>query len=107
MKYFQLAAEKGNADAQFNLGYAYFFGLGVEPDDNEAFRLYQLAADQGFPVAMFAVGDCYYLGRGVEKDLAKAAEWYRKSLDAGYAPDETDQAHMKEVSLPGGGSQTY
>ena len=70
---------------------------GVEPDYDEAFRLYQLAADQEFPVAMFAVGDCYYLGSGVEKDLEAAAEWYRKSLDAGYEPDETDRAHLKDV----------
>ena len=69
----------------------------MEQDYNEAFRLYQLAADQAFPVAMFAVGDCYYLGTGAEKDLGAAAEWYQKALDAGYEPDETDQAHLKEV----------
>ena len=96
-EYYRLAVEKGNADAQFNLGYAYQVGLGVDPDYSEAYRLYQLAADQGFPVAMFAVGDCYYLGQGVEKDLDKAAEWYRKSLDAGYEPDEEDAAHLKTV----------
>ena len=97
LEYFRLAVDQGNAHAQFNLGFAYYVGQGVEPDYDEAFRLYQLAADQEFPVAMFAVGDCYYLGSGVGKDLAAAAEWYRKSLDAGYEPDETDQAHLKDV----------
>ncbi len=97
LEYFRLAVDQGNANAQFNLGFAYSVGQGVEPDDDEAFRLFRLAADQEFPVAMFAVGDCYYLGRGAEKDLQQAAVWYRKSLDAGYEPDETDQAHMKEV----------
>ena len=94
---FRLAVDQGNANAQFNLGFCYYIGQGVEQDYDEAFRLYQLAADQGFPVAIFAVGDCYYTGNGVEKDPRAAAEWYQKSLDAGYEPDETDRAHMNEV----------
>ncbi len=97
LEYFRLAVDQGNANAQFNLGFAYYVGQGVEPDYDEAFRLFQLAADQGFPVAMFALGDCYYEGNGVEKDLEKAGEWYQKALDAGYEPDETDQEHMKDV----------
>ncbi len=66
-------------------------------DFGKAVELIAKAADQAFPVAMFAVGDCYYLGTGAEKDLGAAAEWYQKALDAGYEPDETDQAHLKEV----------
>ena len=71
--------------------------MGVDPDYEEAFRLYQLAADQEFPVAMFAIGDCYYLGNGVEKNMEAAAEWYQKSLDAGYEPDAEDRKHMEDV----------
>ena len=97
LDYFGQAVEKGNANAQFNLGFAYYLGEGVEQDDKEAFRLYQLSADQEFPVAMFAVGECYYLGRGVEKNLEAAAKWYQKALDAGYEPDEEDQKHLAEV----------
>ena len=97
LKYFRLAVDQGNANAQFNLGFCYYTGMGVEPDYNEAFRLFKLAADQGFPVALFAVGDCYYLGTGVEKDPEAAREWYQKSLDAGYEPDEEDQKHLADV----------
>ena len=97
LKYFRLAVEQGNANAQFNLGFCYYVGMGVDPDYEEAFRLYQLAADQEFPVAMFAVGDCYYLGNGVEKNMEAAAEWYQKSLDAGYEPDAEDQKHIEDV----------
>ena len=84
-------------DGQFNLGFCYYIGLGVEQDYNEAFRLFRLSADRGFPVAMFAVGDCYYLGTGAEKDLDAAKAWYQKSLDAGYTPDEEDQKHLDDV----------
>ena len=92
-----VAADQVDAYAQFKLCFAYYSGMGVDQNYNEAFRLYQLAADQEFPVAMFAVGDCYFLGTGVEKDLQQAAEWYRKALDAGYEPDEEDAAHLKAV----------
>ena len=97
VEYFIPAAEQGFAEAQFSLGYCYYFGKGVEKDCDKAAELYALAAEQGHPTAMFALGDCYYEGKGAEKNWEKAAEWYQKSLDAGYAPDETDQAHLKDV----------
>ena len=41
------AAEQGDADAQFTLGFRYEYGLGVPQDDAEAVRWYRLAAEQG------------------------------------------------------------
>ena len=46
-KLFSVAAEKGNAVAQFKLGYMYQHGRGVAKDDAEALRYYGLAAAQG------------------------------------------------------------
>jgi hypothetical protein len=43
----QRAAEQGNADAQFILGYAYESGEGVPQDDKEAFKWHRKAAEQG------------------------------------------------------------
>jgi len=49
---YKLAADQGNADAQFNLGLFYEHGRGGLPkDDREAARLFKLAADQGYAVA--------------------------------------------------------
>lgn len=75
----------------------YFYGKGVEQDYAKAVEYYTLAAEQGEPAGLFGLGECYYLGQGLEKDLDKATEWYRKALEAGFEPDETDQAHLKEV----------
>ena len=97
IRYFELAADQGNANAQFNLGFQYYIGEGVDQDYDKAFQLFQLSAEQGFPPAMFAYGDCYYLGNGVKQDLKKAAEWYQKAIDAGYEPDDEDQKHLAEV----------
>lgn len=43
----QSAADKGDADAQFNLGQAYRMGRGVAPDAKKAELYYAKAAGQG------------------------------------------------------------
>ena len=45
------AAERGDADAQLNLGFRYDTGRGVPQDDAEAVRWYRLAAKQGNALA--------------------------------------------------------
>jgi TPR repeat protein len=52
---FRLAAAQGHADAQFNLGYIFESGKGVETDRVEAIRLYRLAAAQGNAYATAAL----------------------------------------------------
>ena len=54
---YRLAADKGHAPAQFNLGYFYESGRGgLKEDDAEAVRLFRLAADQGHARALNALG---------------------------------------------------
>ena len=38
VKWFRLAAEQGDADAQYNLGYMYALGEGVAKNDQEAVK---------------------------------------------------------------------
>jgi TPR repeat protein len=47
VKRFRLAADQGNANAQYNLGLIYEIGAGVSEDNKEAVKWYQMAADQG------------------------------------------------------------
>ena len=47
VRLYRLAADQGNAVAQYNLGICYEFGKGVAKDLDEAIRLYRLAAEQG------------------------------------------------------------
>lgn len=81
--FFQKAAEKGHALAQFNLGICYSNGEGVEKDFSKAFLWYKKAAEQGVREAQFNTGLYYYQGKGVEKDLEKAVSWYRKAAEKG------------------------
>ena len=62
-----MAAEQGNATAQFNRGLKYASGKGVPQDDAEAVRWYRLAADQSVASAQSNLGFMYYEGRGVLK----------------------------------------
>ena len=44
-------AEKGDASAQFNIGYMYAHGLGVQRDLASAVNWYRKAAEQGLEIA--------------------------------------------------------
>jgi len=76
-------AEKGDAEAQFNLGFMYHFGQGVTPDYAEALRWYRKAADLGNVSAQFNLGSMYDFGEGVPQNYAEAVRWYRRAADQG------------------------
>jgi TPR repeat protein len=76
---------KGNAYAQYSLGFMYENGLGVAKDDQEAVRWYRLAADQGDANAQFALGVMYKKGQGTVKDDREAVRLYRLSANQGHA----------------------
>ncbi len=85
VRYMQMAAEKGFARAQYNLGSMYDKGQGVPQDWEQSFHWYLQAANQGFAIADFKVGDAYFSGgRGVDKDIDQAFIWFKKSADLGY-----------------------
>ena len=56
-------AEKGDARAQLEVGQTYYFGTGVEQDDEEAVKWYRKAAIQGHRVAQYNLGEMYATGR--------------------------------------------
>lgn len=84
-EYMLKAMEQGIDWAQFNLGYCYANGVGVEKDTAEAVKWYRKAAEQGFANAQNHLGNHYADGEGVEKDFVEAFLWYRKAAEAGNA----------------------
>lgn len=68
-------AERGNADAQYNLGQMYRMGQGVEVDMAKAFGWYLRAAEQGVLPAQLNVGVMYGRGIGVPRDDVQAYKW--------------------------------
>ena len=69
-------AEKGDAEAQYNLGHCYYNGEGVEKDFAQAAKWYRKAAEQNHASAQNNLGVRYANGQGVEKDYAEAYAWY-------------------------------
>jgi len=51
VRLYRKAAEKGVAEAQFNLGFMYLLGEGVQKDPAEARRWLELSAGQGYDQA--------------------------------------------------------
>ena len=83
VKNFLKAAEQGNAEAQYVLGFCYEMGQGVSQDYEEAVRWYRLAAEQGNVDAKWQLGCCYERGYGVPKDIDEALKWYRLAAEQG------------------------
>ena len=79
------AAEKGDVQAQLNLGEMYRTGEGVAQDYKEAAAWFRKAADQGLAQAQYDLGLMYHEGKGVAKDDKEAAAWFRKAADQGHA----------------------
>ena len=83
---YQAKVGKGDAIAQYNLGFCYSNGHGVAKDEVEAVKLYRKAAEQGHAAAQCNLGFCYSNGEGVAKDEVEAVKWYRKAAEQGHAP---------------------
>src|SRR6185437_7058483 len=69
------AANRGDAEAQYDLGVLYAKGLGVSRDMSEAMRWYRTAAERGNMQAQFRLGQVYAKGWGVPRDEADAMRW--------------------------------
>ena len=76
---YRATAYKGDADAQYGLGWCYAKGMGVAQNYFEAVKWFRKSAAQGNADAQCYLGYCYENGFGVEKDLFEAVNWYRKS----------------------------
>ena len=74
-------AEKGDAQAQNDLGFAYYKGEETEQDFETAVIWFTKSAKEGFAEGLNNLGDCYWYGIGVEQDYAKARECYKEAAE--------------------------
>lgn len=80
LKQFILAAEKGNADAEYMLGNCFFFGVGVTPDKTEAVDYFRKAAEQKNANAQYMLGLCCESGIGIDQNKAEADRLYQMAV---------------------------
>jgi TPR repeat protein len=82
-KLIRIAAARGEAEAQNNLGVMYANGRGVPQDYAEAVSWFRKAAEQG-----------HASGRGVPQDYAEAVSWFRKAAEQGHASAQHNLGSM-------------
>lgn len=79
VKWYEKAANQGNAAAQYNLGYCYVHGQGVKQDNEEAMKWFKSAAEQGQAEAQNLIGYCYFF----EEYYIEAVNWFKKAANQG------------------------
>ena len=78
LRYFQKAANLGDAEGTFMVGLYYYDGVGTRRNYKRAVDYFQRALEMGEMRALPNLGACYYYGEGVRPDLQKAEElWLR------------------------------
>ena len=97
LKWFRLAAEQGDAGAQYNLGVSYDQSQGVPQDYAEALKWYRLSAEQGNADATHNLGGMYAEGNGVPQDYVQAHMWF--NLAASRAP--ASEAGVRDMAIKG------
>jgi localization factor PodJL len=90
--WYQLAADKGFAPAQYRLGSLYEKGNGVERDVAKARTFYEAAANQGNAGAMHNLAVLYASGALGQQDYATAATWFTKAANLGVTDSQFNLA---------------
>jgi hypothetical protein len=103
VRWFKMAAERGNARGQYGLGFMYRKGRGgLAQSDIEALRWYEKAAEQGDADAEASLGLMYEHGLGgLRQSDTEAVRWYKKAAEQGNAAGEYDLADMYERGVGG------
>ena len=76
-------AQRGSADASFNLGILSEDGLGTPADMQAALQHYEKAATAGSTRAQYRLGLLYSAGAKIPKDQARADKWLTMAAAAG------------------------
>jgi serine/threonine protein kinase/TPR repeat protein len=79
MKWFEMAAAKGNAPAMIEAGLLYS-NRRQTGDDRKALEYFLQAANTGDRVGKYLAGECYYYGKGVPVDVAKAVGFLQEAV---------------------------
>ena len=101
LDYYKKAALQGYSEAQYNVGWCYFNGYGVEADQEEAMCWIRKAAEQEYALALDAMWQGYYFGtKGLPRDYKQAADWMEKAIAKG---EQMPQFYLATLYLEGKG----
>ncbi len=95
------AAQSGDAQAMYDLGFRYEKGRGTDEDEDLALEWYRKSAEQGVAKAQYKVGIFYLRGIAVDEDPDQAKITLQKSADQGFAPAQYQLGKL--YAAPDGG----
>ena len=93
MQLWHMAADRGCASSQFNLGNEYW----KNNDFRRAAHYYTLSANQGLALAENCVAGCYETGLGRAKDHEEAMRWYMRAAAKGDEDAEANLARLRAI----------
>jgi uncharacterized protein len=99
MRWYGMAADKGNIAAEVNLGAMYYSGNGVPQDFGEAEKFWQKAADDGSPEGQTNLATLYIEGHGVARDYEQARHILRHAARQGFGHAQFMLGELSEKGL--------
>lgn len=95
----KLKADKGDAEAQYLMGYNYSHGLdGLAKDYSKSILWFEKAAHNGNGAAAYFLGFYNYYGIGTNVNTDEALSWFTKALKSGYSEAQSMIAECKRNS---------
>ena len=79
LELYEIAAQQGDAQAQYSLGLCYHYGEGTLKDPFSAFKWFCQAAEGGHAEAQYSVGVYHQQGIGTEQNSENALKWFEKA----------------------------
>ena len=96
---FDLLANQGDANAQFNLGLLYGDGKSLPQDYAKARYWHGRAAYQGHAPAQYSIALMHHKGLGMPQDNAQSAHWYRMAAEQGHQGAQFNLATLYDEGL--------
>jgi len=91
----RVAADQGDAKAQYNLGVMHEAGQGVPQNNVEAVNWYRKAAERGNADAQSNLGAMYANGEGVAEDYVEAHKWWGLAAAQGVSAASTNMDRLR------------
>jgi TPR repeat protein len=99
------SAERGNAEAQYDLAVIYENGSGVTADVKEAVKWFVKAANQDHLAALNQIGVMFYRGDGLAQDYEEARKVFTSAAEKGSSTAALNVGKMHRYGQ--GGSRDY
>lgn len=104
--FFNMATEKGDPEAMYELAKLYEKGVGVQQDVPKAIALYRQSAELGFADAINDLGFLYYQGAdGLPRDPKKAVDLFLQAADKRHPQAMFNAAALIDDGIVPGKSQ--